>query len=188
MSFKYSFPATTLSDPQYHNIMAPVLLAGLANAPMCRNFPRTLIHVPSTSIRAGIPDLFTTQGLAHIDSMLTHGQSRSLTGQLLRVAFEAFIIECGIGRMVCNPVWEPMVMVMTDCWVKETMIFLQSQALGIHHHLDTPILCNNDIHIIAYWMKEGDTVPQLEHMNRCCLCVQVVNLSEVVTCNGQAIM
>jgi hypothetical protein len=80
--------------------MGPIL--GFTNAHICRNFPRDLIHAPSTSIGAEILDLYTSQHIANIDILLTHGRSNSLTGQLLRATFEAFVIECGVpvGRTI----------------------------------------------------------------------------------------
>jgi hypothetical protein len=126
MSLKYPLPETTLSESQFNKITTPALMAGITNSHICRNFPRVLIHAPPTSIRAGIPDIFTTQNLEHIDIMITHGRSQSLTCQLLRATFEAFVLECGIGRTLCNPTRKPMLTVMADFWVKYTIIFLQA--------------------------------------------------------------
>jgi hypothetical protein len=84
--------------------------------------------------------------------------------------------------------WQPMAMVMTDCLVKETILFLQSHAIDLRHHLDTPILCNNDLHLMGYWTKQGDTASQLERLNIWWLYLQVVNLSKVVSGNSQTII
>jgi hypothetical protein len=105
--------ATALSEYQSQKIMAPTLCAGLTNAQICYNFPRDLIHAPAAIIGAEIPHLFTSKNIAQIGIMLTHGRSKSLMGQLLRATFEAFVIECGVGRKIFNPIWRPMVLATT---------------------------------------------------------------------------
>jgi hypothetical protein len=96
----------TLSEEKCHKIMASALLAGLTNSHICRNFPRSLVNASTSNPGAGIPNLFTTQGINHLELMMSAGTSTSLTGQLLRASFEAFLTGCGLGRNICAPQWK----------------------------------------------------------------------------------
>jgi hypothetical protein len=44
-----------------------------------------------SNLGTGIPNLFTTQGIKHMELMISAGTSKALPGQLLRESFEAFL-------------------------------------------------------------------------------------------------
>jgi hypothetical protein len=108
-SLEYSLPATSLLEERCHKSMAPALLAGLTNSHICRSFPRSLIHASDSNLGAGITNLFTTQGVKHMELMMSTGTSKSLTGKLLQASFKAFLTEYGVGRNVCAPEWKSVV-------------------------------------------------------------------------------
>jgi len=56
---------------------------------VARRFPRVLVHGPLRYQGLGIPDLFVSQGIVHIEKMIMFGTSpESFTGKLLRASME----------------------------------------------------------------------------------------------------
>jgi hypothetical protein len=147
--------------------MAPSIVTRLANSHICRNFPRALIYAPAANLGAGIPNLFTVQGIKHLESMMAAGKALSLTGKLLRASFEAFLTECGVGRTMCNPKWSKVVSDKTISWIRETIIFLQSNNLELRHDIEISTSCNNAIFLMAYCAKQQANEATLVKLNGC---------------------
>jgi hypothetical protein len=53
----------TMSKKQCEKIMRPEMSAGLAKSHICRYLPTSLIHAGAEALRAGLPHLFTVQGI-----------------------------------------------------------------------------------------------------------------------------
>jgi hypothetical protein len=165
-SLEYSLPVTSLSDAQCHAIMAPALIVGLSKAHICRNFPRALIHVSTSNLGAGVANLCTTQGIKHLELLMSAGHAGSLTGKLLRASFDAFFMGCGVGRNICNPKWKAVMTGTTTCWIRDTIVFLQINGLELRHDINIPTLCNNAVFLMAHWETNNATDATLVWMNR----------------------
>jgi hypothetical protein len=68
----YPLPATTLSPKQCDAIMTPILQAGLPCSGIVRTIPRVPVYGPIEYQGLGIPDLYTSQGISHIERILKY--------------------------------------------------------------------------------------------------------------------
>jgi hypothetical protein len=165
--------------------MAPSLVAGFTNSHICCSFPRAFLHAPAANLGAGVPNIFTIQGIKHLEFMMSAGQSSSLTGKLIRASFEAFLTECWVDRMVCNPKWSELVRGTTLSWIRETTLFLQINKLELRHDIDIHTLCNTNIFLIAYWSTQNAKEATLMRLDRCRLYMELAKLSEMVSGNDK---
>jgi hypothetical protein len=54
-----------------------------------RSFPTSLIHAGAEALGAGVPHLFTVQGVARLSTLVSHNPGGSMMSLLLRAAMEA---------------------------------------------------------------------------------------------------
>ena len=95
---EYCLPALNLSKSQCDELMRPILKAALPKAGYNRNFPKEVIHGPTSLLGADIHHPYTTQLISHLDILLRHGGQDTITGQLLTGHLETTKLELGLPR------------------------------------------------------------------------------------------
>ena len=84
--------------------MAPLLGAALPASGINRHFPQDIVYGPKLYGGLGIPNLYHTQGVDHIDRIHSYGICQDITGQLLRTTMEALKLEIGLpGYLLFQP-------------------------------------------------------------------------------------
>jgi hypothetical protein len=102
-TLEYPLTCTTLTEKQCKQIMRPAMSAGLAKSHICRSFPTSLLHVGAEALGAGLPHLFTIQGIARLSTLVSHSPGGSITSLLLRAAMESALQEAGCGPSPWHP-------------------------------------------------------------------------------------
>ena len=98
-TLQYPLPVTCLSETQCTSILAPVLNTALPAIGISRRFRREFIQGPAECMGLGLPSLYTFQGAAHIDLLVTHWRETNDTGNLLRASLESLKLEIGSNEM-----------------------------------------------------------------------------------------
>ena len=94
----------TLTREECDDILRPLLRATLPKAQINRNFSRKVLRAPGGLLGMEIPCLYTSQVVKHIECLLLHGGSTSITGRLLEAALEVAKAEAGIpGSLFSQP-------------------------------------------------------------------------------------
>ena len=188
-SLLYPLPATTFTKVECARILRPVLLAGLPACGIARNFPRALVHAPLRFQGLNIPCLWVSQGVAHITHAITHCQSSTITGQLLRTSLEALILELGMpGSPFTMPITDVQPF-LTKSWWTHTWVFLTEFQLSIHtpEELHLPLLRSHDRFIMDMFLQAGFKGESLARLQRCRLHLQVLTLADIVDGYGAAV-
>jgi hypothetical protein len=102
-TLEYPLTCTTPTEKQCEQIMQPEMSAGLANSHICRSFPTSLLHAGADALGAGLPHLFTVQGIARLSTFVSHSPGGSITSLLLQAAIEAALQEAGCGPFPWHP-------------------------------------------------------------------------------------
>ena len=180
-SFEYPLPATTFSQKQCHQILSPVLSQSLASCGIIRSFARALAHGPIKYQGLGIPNLWHSQGIAHLCQILTHGCHSSITGQLLRTSLECLILELGRPG---NPFDGPLAgakAYVTPGWWLNTWDFMDEYLLSLSIG-DTPLLRplrDNDRFLMPAFERAGYSKKALRCLSICRCYLQVTTLAEI---------
>ena len=69
----FPLPVTSLTKWDCNAIMSPILQTALPASGVARNFPRAVVHGPLRYQGLQVPNLYTNQGIAHIQQLLTFG-------------------------------------------------------------------------------------------------------------------
>lgn len=110
----------TLTKKECTYIMAPVLMNGLPKAGLLCTMKIYIVYCPLKVQGFGVHFLYTTQGITHLEVMLTEGGMPMITGQLLDTTLQALTLELGLPGDVFShdPVtYGP---ALTNCWMLHT--------------------------------------------------------------------
>jgi hypothetical protein len=102
-TLEYPFTYTTLTEKQCEQIMRPEMSAGVDKSHICRSLPTLLLYAGSESLGAGLPHLFTVQGIARLNTLVSHSPGGSITSLLLRAAMEEALQKAGCGPYPWHP-------------------------------------------------------------------------------------
>jgi hypothetical protein len=125
-------PATTLTQKQCDAIITPILQAGLPCSGIVRTFPRALVYGPIEYQGLGIPDLYTSQGISHIERILKYSNlDDDITGQLIRAPVEQLKLEIVCNGPSLSLPYDDFAKPATNCWIRQTWQFMDA------HHIRT---------------------------------------------------
>jgi hypothetical protein len=182
----YPLAATTFTESQCSQILAPALSIGLATSGIVRTLPRDLVHGSVHYQGLGIPSLYSEQGLAHTDVLLRFGnRPDTITGGLLRISVEQLTLEIGLPdpplqSNIANFSW------LTPTWLTHTGQFLSSSGLQLRTDLPTlPIYREDDQYLMVAFLRAGIT--GLRFLHYCRMYLRVTCLSELVSGDGCSI-
>ncbi len=187
-SVEYGLPALTLSQQECKQISKPILEAGLPNMGICRNFPRDVLYGPLEEGGLNLTDIYTFQGNSRISVLQEHLAAKTITGDLLRTSIEAAKIEIGIGRNIFLLDYDLYGCLLTDCWIKHVWEFAFNNNIQIHDNTTKQLELQreNDLFIMEILVESRKyTKGELQHINRCCLHLQVFSLADIVCGSGE---
>jgi hypothetical protein len=80
-TLEYPLLVLFLTEAECKKMMSTVLKAALPKSRFNRNFCRRTLYAPGSHGRQDIPNLKTSQTIAHIDAVLRHGMADTLAGK-----------------------------------------------------------------------------------------------------------
>lgn len=186
---EYPLAATTFSPKQCYEILKPVLQQGLPSSGIVRTIPRVIVHGPVACQGVGIPDLWTVQGLAHLDRLIKYGSvADHFNGQLIRASTEQMKLELGINGPLFSTDYETYKELATECWVKNSWEFLARNNLRVEDATpDFPLMRENDRLLMPTFLDAGIPTHILKRINLCRLYLQVLSLADITTGGGKTI-
>jgi hypothetical protein len=179
-------PVTTFSEDQCAKIMMPVLRHALPGAGFVRTLPRTLVHGPLKYQGLAVPDLYTIQGVDHINRILKYSTAAEvITGQLIRASMEELQLEIGITGPIMSLDFATYGILATKCWLLATWKFLSEKGMRMED--DGPPLIlrrQEDQFLMQAFAKQGFLGGLLVQLNRCRCHLRVVTMSDIATACG----
>ena len=182
--------ATALSDNECENISKSFEKVALPKAGIIRTADRNMVRSPETIGGFGIKHIYTKQCSSHIQFLIDHGASTTVTGQLIRVLGEGVLLESGMGINLFD-IKPSQCSWFEHNWITNTLKMLEHYKIELQ--TDIPRLTKwrtNDVFIMDelckgnYW-SSGDLV-QINSMVR--QYMQVTTLSDICTYGGDSIL
>ena len=190
-TLEYPLAATTFSELECRELVAPLLKVGLSRSHIVRSMPRDIVHGTSNVGGLALPQLYVEQGIAHLRTYLQFGRSRQyITGFLLRASMEYLQIELGcLGHpFQCSydtwshcavPTW------CTSLWQFCSHSSIQAPAIID----DLPLLRIGDRPLIfSFWLAGYRTPKILAKLNQCRLALRALTLADIVSTDGRHIL
>ena len=78
-----------------------------------------------------LPCLYTTQVIEHVDCLLRHGGTKTITGQLLDGNIEKAKVEVGISGDLLTASFDDYGHLLTKCWIKDVWYELHTQQIKV---------------------------------------------------------
>lgn len=168
--------------------MKPVLCSALAKTSLSKNFPRKVLYGPKEEGGLGMNDLWTTQGLMHVQKFHQHIGGSSITSKLLRVTMETCILEVGIGRDLFSLDYNKFGFLVSDCCVKHLWCFCWKNSIQISNKQTPlpPLQRERDGYLMELFQAEGYTRAELIKLNKCRVYIQALTLCDLMTGYGDA--
>ena len=182
-SIQYCLPATTLTEKQCAKIMSPMLLTGLSCSGVVRTLPRVLVYSPKQYQGLGLPCLYTTQHVDHIERIMKFCFSKTnITGQLIRQSIEATKLEIGCSGPLLARSFADFGCLATKTWITATWEFLSENNLRMEDDCDDLRGCReNDVLLMEAFFEAGYRTQKLRRLNLCRLFMNIVSLGEIAT-------
>ena len=187
-SIEYPLAATCLSPEQCRDIMTPALTVGLRQSKIQKNFPRALVYGPLAGQGLGIKSINTLQLIEHVQVLTRHGDSDTLTGNLLRHEIEGISLHMGSATKIWEldpELWEP---ICPESWIKTTWIdaiyhhiFIEDPTMSLNSPAQGPTIMDIIIE------SQFSTKNYLKKINWCRMYIEAVYVSDLLTADGKNI-
>jgi hypothetical protein len=136
---------------------------------------------------AGLPHLFTVQGIARLSTLVSHRPGGSITSLLLRAAMESALQEAGRGPSTWHPEVKAVLRAITKTWISSVMTFMADNCIDIHHNIRMEVYSQKDSFLMENFIKQGAPSPELISMIQCRNLLRVSRMSEVASGCGSRI-
>jgi hypothetical protein len=128
---------------------------------------------------AGLPHLFTVQGIARLSTLVSHSPVGSIMSLLLRAAMIADLQEAGCGPSQWHPEVKTILQAITKTWIGSVMTFMAENCIDLHHNIRMEVYSQKDSFLMDNFIKQGASPPELISMIQCRNFLRVSRMSEV---------
>jgi hypothetical protein len=154
---------------------------------IARTFPCALAYGPIGYQGLSIPDLYTSQGISHIERILKYSHlDDDITRQLIRASVEQLKLEIGCNGPTLSLPYEDFAKLATNCWIRQTWQFMDAHHIRIEDTCPDFLLSRaNDQLLIPLLHEQGIRDNQIHRLNLCRLFLQGLTISDITTgCGG----
>ncbi len=184
-TLEYLLPVTTLTHHKCWQIIQPALEGGLPASGICKNMNRAIVHIPLHFQVLGIPSLYISQGIVHIEALLNAQPLEGTMGSLLMCSAENLKMEIRLLGHFLQQYYKWLEKATTQCWWTSTWGFVHTDWIQIEDSLpDLPLRRMNDKHLMEIFTRGGATSKLLRRLNQC---RQATMLTDITTRDGQQI-
>jgi hypothetical protein len=131
--------------------MRPAMSAGLAKSHICRSLPTSLLHAGAEALGAGLPHLFTVQGIARLSTLVSHSPGVSIMSLLIRASMEAALQEAGCKTSPWHPEFKAV--------LNSVMTFMEDNCIDLHHNIRMEVYSQKDSFLMENFIKQGASSP-----------------------------
>jgi len=188
-SIAYPFPATTISTKQAFTAMQKFYRETIPTLGTNRNFPHELRYAPAKYNGLGLPNWKWEQEIAHVQELLTHGGSATLTGDFFRSQVEQVQVEIGTNIPLFSLPFKRYGTNVTPCWIKCLWEFVSEHGITLEND-DLPTLTlqrRHDAFLMDVFRRFYHSPDSIMRLNRVRIHMQAMTLADVTTGDGTAI-
>ena len=184
---EYPLLATTLTEEETEIIFSPIRQAALPKSGIVRTFPKAMTHAPLSHQGLGIPNVYTSQQVQHILTVLKHGGTNTITGNLITQSLELLKMEIGISRPLHDINFKKISHLATNSWVKNTWLFMEEHNLEINEEPQFMLLRERDAYLMDISYDSEVPTHFFPAINRCRLFRKILTLSDLFTGQGNKV-
>ena len=189
-SIEYALPALTLSEKECISVIWPLLKVFLPRCGISRTIKRDVLYGPIELQGFGLKNIFLTQGISHINTIIEHMKKKTMTGFFLQANLEQLRLEIGENDHILSKNYDNYAdLILTDSWIQNTWQFMSQHQLTLKEGtVNLPDRRYNDRSIMEHIRLQGTfSKNELQSINRCRIFLQAFTLSDIVESNGMKI-
>ena len=183
-SIQYPLPALTLTEAECTYVNAPIVQASLRNLRISSKYPRSLVYASDSFNGLGFFNLYNLMGAGHVEFLLRHYDSPSITGKLLRTSLQQLQLEMGLQNCVFTYSFSQFKNSVTPSWMSHLWKYVSETNISLIPPEDQPQLQklrDNDFMIMDRVITMGWTSNEIACFNRCRLFVQCTTAADILT-------
>ena len=136
-----------------------------------------------------MPCLYTSQISEHVECLIRHGGTDTITGQLLDGMIEVAKAEIGTAGDLFSLDYDIYSLLVTDGWIKHVWREIQEMNLQVRERTDSLILKRQqDSFIMDTFQRNGFSEEQIGLLNMVRIFVQVTTLSDMASGDGHYLL
>ena len=128
---EYPLLALTLTKEECNHILRPLYAATLPKARINCNFSQAMLRAPGGLLGLEMPCLYTQQIVSHMECLLRHGGTDSITGQLLEASIEVSKTELGMQGDLFHHFFESIGFLLTNSWIQAVWHEISSTGISV---------------------------------------------------------
>jgi hypothetical protein len=184
---RYQPPLLCLTRHECDKVLSPVLMALLPKLHLNRHTSRAIVHGPEEYGGLALPHLYTLQGVDKLKLFLGHLRLQDRTGHLIHIDMTHVQLLTGTSTLFLNQDSAKYEWIESG-WLMSLRAFISRTKVSITYPLSWQPIIQHDRILMDYFVRMGLPNKTLEIINRCCLYLQVITVSDVVATNGQIIL
>jgi hypothetical protein len=182
-------PVRFLTEKECNKIMSLVLKSTLPKSRFNRNFCRCTLYAPGSHGGQEIPNLKTSQTIAHVDAVLRDGMADTIAGKQMKGSIEAAKLELGLPGPLFHHNAKEFAHLLTSSWVKSAWIEFKSEGIRLDEQTSSlQLLRHGDEFLMEAFRKAGFREKTLLRLNRCRIRLQVVTLADISSGDGRHLL
>ena len=117
---KLEYPSLTLTltKEESDHILRPLYVATLPKAGINQHFSRAMLRAPGGHLGLELLCLYTQQIVSHVECLLHHGRTDSITGQLLEASIKVSKTELGMSGSLFQHSYSSVGFLLTNSWIQ----------------------------------------------------------------------
>jgi hypothetical protein len=148
----------------------------------------TVVYGPKRYQGVGIPNLWTLQGVLKLWLAIAHGDIPPITGCSLQTGLALHTIELGLPRKFFQQDYSKYGHLAMQSWLKHLWEFCVSTGIRLVSTSPTLGLAQEqDVFLMEQFYKFGYQAKNLAQLNLRCLWCHAIQLSDIMTGDGQRI-
>ncbi len=148
---EYSLLVTNFKHQECQKILQLALEGRLNALGVFRNMNQVIVHAQLCFQGLGIPSLYISQGIAHIEALLNAPPLEGMTGRLFTCSVEDLKLEVGLLGYFLQHNYKYFKWVTSQCWWMSTWEFVCTGWIQVKDVLqDLPLSQINDEHLCFF--------------------------------------
>ena len=174
-----------MTQEQCESISKQFESVALPKSGIVRTTDKDLVRAPETIGGYGIKDLYTKQFASHIQSLIDHGTSQSVTGQLIRGLGEGVLLEAGMETDLFN-IKPSVCSWLEHNWITNTLQMMEDFDVVLTHDIKPLQKWKIDDTFIMQEISGGTFTPQeMQQINQVRQYLQVTTLADISSYDGK---
>ena len=166
-SLEYGLPALTLTEAECTELMWKILKTYLPKSKINQYIKRDVLYGGIGKQGLGLRNLFLTQGVSHVISIVEHLWKETITGYLIRASLENIQLAVRMNIAILDTDFLQFEHLLpTDSWIRQTWHFMSTHNITLKDN--TPKIHpqrQNDVILMERFKSKGFSTTTMNYLN-----------------------